>query len=462
MRVIGKNKKIEIWNAKKMGLESDCLTREKIEHYQLYKIRQTIQWTYENSPFYRKLLKPFISQPMNSIEDFQKIPFTTADNVREQARQFLCVSQSDISRIVTLDSSGTTGMAKRIYFTPLDQELTVDFFQQGMSTFLDKGDRVLILLPGERTGSVGDLLFRSLERAGGIPILHGMVKNIPQTIKIMQQERVDSLVGIPTQVLALARYTEIAKKRIRLKSALLSTDYVPKTIIEELVRVWGCQVFEHYGMTEMGLGGGLDCQAHNGYHLREADLYFEIVDPKGRPLPDGQEGEVVFTTLTRQGMPFIRYRTGDISRFLPNPCSCGTIFKKLERISRRMDGLVFLKNNTSVTIAELDERIFAMEQVIDFTVEVDSLQQASIMIIGVSIVGPPKEGIKGEIWEALYNVPALVQARQGGQLSITIKIISSSDIIFPSSPKRRIMELKAADGESDSLFDSAWENQIGR
>lgn len=438
---VQQNKMFEAWNAKKMGLGSN-LTREQVAHYQLHKVRQTIKRAYGNSPFYRKLLKNFVSKEINCMEDLHQFPFTTADHIREQARQFLCVSQSDISRIVTLDSSGTTGEAKRIYFTDFDQELTIDFFQQGMSTFLERGDRVLILLPGERVGSVGDLLIKALERAGVVPILHGLVQNIPKTVEFMVQERIDSLVGIPIQVLALARYAEMTKKAIQLKSALLSTDHVPDVIIQELVRVWGCQVFEHYGMTEMGLGGGLDCEAHKGYHLREADLYFEIVDQRGIPVPDGQEGEVVFTTLTRQGMPFIRYRTGDLSRFLPDPCSCGTILKRLERIIKRKDGLVFLKSNTFFTISDLDEKIFAVDGVIDFTVTVDSLQQATQLTVSVWLLGQSNEAAERALWDALYRVPALVQAKQAGQLSVSVKIICSKDTFYPSAPKRRIMELK--------------------
>ncbi len=438
---VQQNKMFEAWNAKKMGFGSN-LTREQIAHYQLHKVRQTIKLAYGNSPFYRKLLKNFVSKEINCLEDLQQIPFTTADHIREQARQFLCVSQSDISRIVTLDSSGTTGEAKRIYFTNFDQELTIDFFQHGMSTFLKRGDRVLILLPGERVGSVGELLTKALERAGMVPILYGLVQNIPRTVEFMVQERIDSLVGVPTQVLALARYTEMTKKAIQLKSALLSTDHVPDVIIQELVRVWGCQVFEHYGMTEMGLGGGLDCEAHKGYHLREADLYFEIVDQRGIPVPDGQEGEVVFTTLTRQGMPFIRYRTGDLSRFLPDSCSCGTILKRLERISKRKDGLVFLKGNTCFTLSDLDEKIFAVDGVIDFTVSVDSLQQATQLDVAVWLLGQSNEAAERALWDALYRVPALVQARQAGQLFVSVKIICSKGTFFPSAPKRKIMELK--------------------
>jgi len=248
---------LEAWIKKKIGIREGALNREHISQYQLEKVRQTIRRAYGNSPFYRTLLKDVADIEMSSLADLHRFPFTTADHIRDQALQFLCVSQSNISRIVTLDSSGTTGKAKRIYFTAADQELTIDFFEQGMFTIVKPGDRVLILLPSERVGSVGDLLMTALKRAGAKPILHGVVRNVSETLEIMAREKIDSVVGIPVQVLALARYTEFSGKTVGLKSVLLSTDYVPEAITLELGRVWGCQVFEHYGMTEMGLGGGL-------------------------------------------------------------------------------------------------------------------------------------------------------------------------------------------------------------
>jgi len=129
--------------------------------------------------------------------------------------------------------------------------------------------------------------------------------------------------------------------RQTLKSILLSADYVPDDVCAELSKAWGCKVFEHYGMTEMGLGGAVSCDVvpnGHGYHPREADLYFEIINPvTGEVVPDGQFGEVVFTTLTRMGMPFIRYRTGDRSRWLTESCACGSILKRLDKVGERSE-----------------------------------------------------------------------------------------------------------------------------
>jgi len=444
---------LEEWIGKKIGIQSDLLTREQISLYQLEKLRTTIGWAYQNSPFYRMMWKDIDAVKLNCLQDLERFPFITAKHLKEQALQLLCVSQSEIHRIVTLDSSGTTGNPKRIYFTAADQELTIDFFQQGMSSMLTAGDRVLILLPGERIGSIGDLLKVALKRAGARPIPHGIVTNLSETLKTIVRQGVDCLVGIPSQVLALARYTEFTGQGISLKSILLSTDHVPYSIIEELKRVWNCQVFEHYGMTEMGLGGGLDCMAHAGYHLREADLYFEIIDSNGKLAPEGQTGEVVFSTLTRQGMPLIRYRTGDISRFIPEPCPCGTLLRRMEPVRNRKSSVVFLADQSCFTLADLDEKLFAVPEVIDFTVAVDNMRHTTQLKITVWILGESKERINSEILIALKALPNLEQARLAGSLSISIDINRDTAIHVPNPAKRKIVELKKTDGKSDNLFE---------
>jgi phenylacetate-coenzyme A ligase PaaK-like adenylate-forming protein len=123
-------------------------------------------------------------------------------------------------------------------------------------------------------------------------------------------------------------------------------------------------------MTEMGLGGGVFCTAQYGYHLREADLYFEIIDPiAGCVLPDGEEGEVVFTTLTRQAMPLIRYRTGDISRFLVEKCPCGTNLKTLEKIKRRVDQRIAISSEV-FSIGDFDEVLFRQDGILNYKMEI--------------------------------------------------------------------------------------------
>ena len=132
----------------------------------------------------------------------------------------------------------------------------------------------------------------------------------------------------------LMKYTT----KLEIKSVLLSGDYVPPSFVSDISEVWKSEVFEHYGMTEMGLGCAMSCSAHKGYHVRENDIYIEIIDPdNGYHQPDGKWGEIVFTTLTRRGMPIIRYRTGDIGRWLTGKCPCGSRVKRLDKVKNRRE-----------------------------------------------------------------------------------------------------------------------------
>ena len=192
------------WIADKIGSSSGAFTREAITAYQLRKVRETLSLARENSIFYRSKLNSF-PPDIASLEELKHCPFTTAEDIRREPLQFLCVSQNEIQRVVTLGSSGTTGPPKRIFFTRDDQELTIDFFRVGMSTFTAPGDRVLILLPVERPGSVGDLLAIALERMGASGIRHGLVRDVGHTLAVMANEGVNGVVGVPTQVLGLVR-----------------------------------------------------------------------------------------------------------------------------------------------------------------------------------------------------------------------------------------------------------------
>jgi len=186
----------------------------------------------------------------------------------------------------------------------------------------------------------------------------------------MESQQADCLVGSPTQILSLARRWKQTHKAPR--TVLLSTDYVPAAIVDVLENVWGCKVFNHYGTTEMGLGGGVECEAHRGYHLREADMLFEIVHPEtGEPVPDGdaQRGEVVFTTLTRRGMPLVRYRMGDRSRFIVGECPCRTKLRTMEKIRGRFSGFVRVGEET-LKLPGFDEALFPVQGLLNFSVTV--------------------------------------------------------------------------------------------
>ncbi|HEX7555470.1 MAG TPA: hypothetical protein VF338_02515, partial [Leptolinea sp.] len=223
----------------------------------------------------------------------------------------------------------------------------------------------------------------------------------------------------------------------QMKSILLSTDYVPKAIEDAIKFAWKCKVFNHYGMTEMGLGGGVFCEAQYGYHLREADMYFEIIDPNsGLLLPDGEVGEVVFTTLTRGGMPLIRYRTGDFSRLLPEKCPCGTILKTLWKINGRIGKQVKIKRRL-FSIADLDEAFFKIDGLINYRLEIMHSRSSEKLSFQLFLLQEDAL-LEEKIIEALHDLEIPLNKNE-----ITLEMNYGYPIELASMKKRQIIERPA-------------------
>ncbi len=366
---------LEAWIREKTGIGPGPAGRsflKALEDCQLRRVNETIDYARRNAPFYRRRLASIPAENLSALSEIARIPLTAPTDLAGDPFGFLAVRQDDVARIVTLRTSGSTGEAKRLFFTEGDLELTMDFFHRGMATLVRPGRRAAVLLPCARPDSVGDLLVRGLRRMDVQALPYGPVTDPIHAASAVASFGAHCLVGIPVQVLAMARSRAgdaIGKGRI--ESILLSTDYVPRPIAKTLEEVWGCLVFTHYGATEMGLGGGVECEALDGYHLREADLFFEVVDHEtGEACPDGAVGEVVFTTLNRRGMPLIRYRTGDIARIIPGPCPCGSFLRRMERVRGRRDGGVRTGPGFTLTLSEMDEALFRLPGLLDYRAEV--------------------------------------------------------------------------------------------
>ncbi len=432
---------LDSWILRKIGASGSILTQKDLRTYQREKLRETIEYARQRSPFYSRRLSSF--SPLLDLSNLSELPFTTAEDLGEDSRQFVALPQHEIARIVTLRTSGTTGCSKRLYFTKDDLDLTIDFFGSGMSILVKPGQRVLILLPGEKPDSVGDLLARGLARIGVESFVHGPVKDVQSAVEEIVTRRIDCLVGIPTQVLSLARSSAgQAIPRGMIKSVLLSTDYVPSAITNDLTRAWDCLVFKHYGTTEMGLGGAVECHARDGYHLREADLLFEIVDPNtGQPLDDGETGEIVVTTLTRKGMPLIRYRTGDISRVIPEPCSCGSVTKRIGTIQGRLDGRVVLSNGGVLTLPEIDETLFCQEGLLDYRAALTTNNGLDCLEIAVRAEGAGKP-VAQKALQALQTIPAISNGLSDGSLQLAPISLSHADWFTTGVTKRIIVDCR--------------------
>ena len=173
----------------------------------------------------------------------------------------------------------------------------------------------------------------------------------------------------------------------------------------EIQAAWGCRVFEHYGMTEMGYGGGVQCAARRGYHLREADLYCEVVDPvTGRPCPPGEPGEVVFTTLTREAMPLIRYRTGDLAAWEEGPCPCGSDLPLLGLVQGRLERGVMLNSGRRLTMPELDETVLPVPGVVGFAAKYSDGENAGELNVTLYCMPEKADDAAREVREALAGM----------------------------------------------------------
>jgi len=341
---------------------------EKLLKYQLAALKDTLSHGKANSRFYRNQLQDVRIREIRNVDDFRNLPFTFPTQIRKNAFEFLSVSQDEISRVITLETSGTTASPKRFFFTARDLERTIEYFALILSQMVQANEKALVLLPGKTPGSAGDLLKKAMASIRAQGIIHGIITDLNKTIDTFKIYSPSIIIGLPVQVLAFGEF--LKEKKIQtsfVRNIILTSDYASALLKKRVSRIFTCRVFDHYGMTETGLGGGIDCLAHKGYHLRETDLFFEIIDPEtGKHLPSGQWGEVTITTLKRRGMPLIRYRTGDMSKFINDPCPCKNPFKRMAYIRRCYPGTITLPCGQSFCMSDLDDLIFEIPWILDF------------------------------------------------------------------------------------------------
>jgi phenylacetate-coenzyme A ligase PaaK-like adenylate-forming protein len=332
---------LDAWVKSKIGLpDHGRLTRRVLSAYQLEGLRNTLDYVMHRSPFYRRHLAAHSPGSLHCLSDLARWPLTTAQDLRKDPMAFLCISQSAVQRVVSLPSESPRKAPKRLFFSAADLELAVDFFHHGFATALGPGQRMLVMMPYRSPHSVGDLLSRGLTRLSVAAVAHGPMQSPRAAVEAIVKNRIDCLVGVPSQMALLSRYH--GHKHIpagQISSIWLGTQNTRPSMAAEIGRTWGCRIFQHYGAAEMCPGGGVQCRVREGFHLREADLYIEIVDPQtARPVADGTCGEVVVTTLTRQAMPLVRYRTGHRAAVVAAPCPCGTVLRRVKNINSRIAG----------------------------------------------------------------------------------------------------------------------------
>ncbi len=425
---------VDALTARRLGLPPS-FTGKTLQQAQMDLLRRTVRLAKEQSPFYRESLHAIDPDRLTTPADLSRLPLLTAADITADPSALLCVSQSQVARIVTLATSGSTGHPKRIFFTADDLQATLDFFHEGMLSLISPEDRVLVLLPASQPDSVGDLLVRALSGQG----IHAAALWPPPAAPLLSAEAdrraASCVVGLPLHLLALA---EALPPGHAVRSMLLCSDYAPLPVRRRIEQACGCATFLHYGATETGLGGGVECDVHQGCHLRESDLLVEIIDPESAlPLPDGEMGEIVITTIARRGMPLLRYRTGDLARLDRRPCPCGGITARLDDIRGRSRGNR-LAGGQELFSQDLDEALFGAGSVSDFRATLSPGAPERLSIEYMAGNGYPAEE---DILLALRALPVIRQAMREGLLEIgPVQPVSSFDVNH--TVKRSIRDLR--------------------
>lgn len=329
------------------------LSREGLEAVQLKRLNETLERVAARGGVYAGY-----PRQLGSLEELQTLPFTTAEQLSRRSSGFLLTSQREVERVISGATSGTTGAGKRVFYTREDMEDTVGFFAAGISEMLPAGERCLIAFPFTGPFGLGDLIARAVEKLGAEPVKAGYGVSWGQLCTLVRDTRPRCYIGFPAALLGLGR---MYGPGFPIERALVSADACPEGLMEEIEKLTGSKPFPHYGSRECGLGGAVTCQAHEGMHLRENHIIAEIVDGEGRPLPPGEYGELVISTVGLRAMPLLRYRTGDYTRFLP-PCPCGGVTRRIDRVSRKVEG---------ADMEKLDEALFRIPGLVDCRAEFD-------------------------------------------------------------------------------------------
>ena len=326
------------------------ISRGGIEGMQLQKLNALLAREKARGGFYRDL-----PGHLDSLSELAALPFTTDEDLAHQAPGLLLCSQAEVQRVLSDATSGTTGAAKRVFYTEGDCEHTVELFAAGLGELIFPGSVTMVCFPFSGPHGLGELIAEAIGRLGARPLRLGVGLSYGEYAAVLEKERPDTFVGMPVQLLSLLRVCG----RGSLRRALISGDACPAAVIRGCEAILQSRLFPHYGSREMALGGAICCQAHAGMHLRENHVIAEIVDEQGRPLPPGETGELVITTIGMEAMPLIRYRTGDYTRVIPGRCPCGSEVLRLDTVSRK----------ETAELAALDETLFSLPFVSDYRAE---------------------------------------------------------------------------------------------
>ena len=331
-----------IWNP-----TMECMPRDQLRVLQDERLKDVVRRVYENVPFYRDKMQKLGVTPrdIHGVQDIALLPFTEKQDLRDNYPFGLfAVPQSEITRIHA--SSGTTGKPTVVGYTSGDIDRWAELMARGMySAHVGKNDIVQVSYGyGLFTGGLG--AHYGAERVGAsvVPMSGG---NTTRQLMLMQDFGATALCCTPSYALNLAEALQqegVTKDKLKLKSGVFGAEPWTEAMRQRIEEMLGIDALNIYGLSEvMGPGVAVECMEKNGMHIWEDHFLPEIIGKNNEDLPYGETGDLVFTTLTKHGMPLLRYRTHDICSLTDEPCPCGRTHIRMGRVMGRTDDMLIIR-----------------------------------------------------------------------------------------------------------------------
>jgi phenylacetate-CoA ligase len=364
----------------------ETLERKSLEALQLKRLQETVKRMARRVPFYRDKfaeagLKP---ESLKSLKDVRRLPFTTNADLRAQyPTGLVAVAAPKLMRLHT--SSGTTGKPKALFFSRQDVNRAAEQIARCLvMAGVTKHDVLQNMMTyGLFTGAL--VMHYGAEKIGLLVIPAGP-GNSEKQLLLMQDFRTTVFHTTPSYALYFADFLEQKgihpRQDLALRKGFIGAEPYTEETRRKIEQALGVEVYNSYGLSEMnGPGVAFECIQKHGMHLWEDNYILEIVDPKtGNPLPDGEAGELVLTTLTREAMPLLRYRTRDITSVIPHACACGRTHRRINRITGRADDMLIVRGS-NIYPQQIERVLMSIPQVgRNYLIQLEGLDDLTVRV----------------------------------------------------------------------------------
>jgi len=425
----------------------ETMDRNKLTELQFARLKKTLAKA-EKSYYYGKIFKErgFNIKEIKSIRDISKIPFTTKDDLRENwPYGFIAVPKDDLVRMHS--SSGTTGRATVVFHTNKDIAVWTNLLARSVyMAGMRKNDVFQNMMTyGLFTGGLG--FHYAAEKIGALTIPAG-AGNSKRQIQLMRDFETTVVHVIPSYALHLATvFSELGldpRKHTKVRMSFIGAEPHTEKMRQKIEAIYGYKAFNSYGLSEMnGPGVAFECPYQDGLHIWEDNFLTEIIDPKTLlPAAEGEEGELVLTTLQREGMPLLRYRTKDLTRLILEPCACGRTHRRIERIKGRTDDMLILKG-VNIFPLQIEKKLMEISGVgTNFLIILEREEFNDSMTVKVEV--------KRELFSGELRQLEILRKKIIDELKSEILITPKIDLVEPDSiPKGEGKAVRVIDNRKD-------------